>query len=300
MSGVRVWYDRSVKGIVPYIRLLRLPDQYIQFGAAIAAGLYTGEKNWWIFWWAIAATLISFATFIANELTDSDDVDRYSWNPLHVTAKEVNRVLAWGIAGISALAGLLLAAYVFLFWWAAALLAVGLAYSLEPLRLKRRVLLDGFAQLAVWWVIPFSAPIVRLAGEGIVSIGARDLVFGVTMVLLQWGLFLPYQLADFAADRKAGFKNTHVVLGMEKSLMLGRLLVILGVGMYVVFGYALRFMWSLPFAIAGIWAILQYGTWLRLRSVSQQSATMQRYIRVLKPVSQAMAVVFFIWWRAMS
>lgn len=300
MSSVRVWYDRRVKGIIPYIRLLRLQDQYIQFGAAIAAGLYTGEKAWWIFWWAIAATLISFAAFIANELTDGNDVDRYSWNPLHGAAKEINHVLAWGIAGVSGLAGLLLAAYVSLFWWAAAMLVVGLAYSLEPLRLKRRLLLDGLGQLVVWWVIPFSAPIVRLAAEGIVTIGVRDILFALTMVFLQWGLFLPYQLSDFEADRKAGFKNTHVVLGMEKSLMLGRFLVIVGVGLYIVLGYALRFTWSLPFAIASLWIISLYGRWLRLGSVSQQSAAMQHYVRTLKPVSQAMALVYLVWWRGMG
>lgn len=283
-----------------YLRLLRLPDQYIQFGAAIAAGLYTGASGWWILGWAIAATLISFTGFIANELTDRMDVDRYSWNTLHVGTKErLHPMIARGIAAVSALAGLTLAASLSLFWWAAVMLGLGLLYSLEPIRFKRRFILDGLGQLVVWWVIPFSAPIARLASEGMVTVGVWDILFALTMIFLQWGLFLPYQLADFEADRRAGFKNTHVVLGMEKSLMLGRFLVILGVGMYLVFGFALRFMWSAPFAVAGIWAIGRYGTWAKIPGVTQKSIAMQGYVRILKPVSQLMVPVFLIWWFAL-
>lgn len=278
---------------MPYVRLLRLPDQYIQFGAAIAAGLYTGEKSWWIFSWAIATTFISFSAFIANELTDRNDVDRYSWNPLHVR-QSVDSTIAWIIAVLCAVIGLFVASKLSLLWWAVGMLVLGLAYSLEPIRFKRRFLLDTMGQLVVWWAIPFIAPLFSMR-----TIGPPEFLFALTMAFLQWGLFLPYQLADFEADRKVGFTNTHVTLGMKRSLTLGRVCVIGGVFLYVLLGYYRQFLWSLPFAVAGAWMIGLYNGWLRLAIITKQTDAMQRYILRFKPVSQVMAIVYFLLWRTM-
>ena len=66
-----------------YLRLLRLPDQYIQFAAGIAAGMLLGSREPRILWWAVATIFLAIPAYMVNELVDRKDTDRYSWNPIH-------------------------------------------------------------------------------------------------------------------------------------------------------------------------------------------------------------------------
>src|SRR3989344_6844611 len=109
--------------MVKYFRLLRLQDQYIQAGFAIAVGAYLGTREWWIFLWAAACTCVSFVGFILNQLNDQRDVDRYSWNPVHLKASDRfdSRMVGTLIVGFGTV-GLWISWRIGLFWWSVAML----------------------------------------------------------------------------------------------------------------------------------------------------------------------------------
>jgi len=182
-----------------YLRLLRFQDQFIQFGSALFGGIFVGNRSWDILWWAVAVTLLSCATFIVNELADRQDSDRYSWNPVHTHAHDdvLNPFIVWTMFFVISVAGLWMGAVLGFLWWASALWIIGVLYSLEPIRFKRRFGLDIVAQLLVWWILPCVAVVWgRVPFELTISMV-------IIMSCINWSLFYPYQIADFEADRKA-------------------------------------------------------------------------------------------------
>ncbi len=92
-------------------------------------------------------------------------------------------------------------------------LALGAAYSLEPLRFKRRPVLDVLASAA---------------GNGILNTLAGWIAIGAP--LSEWAILLPYPLAvasvhlattiaDIEGDRSLGFRTSGVVLGAWKGVI---------------------------------------------------------------------------------
>lgn len=264
-----------------YLKLFRLQDQYIQFGCAVASGIYLHIKDWWIIWWAIATTFISITAFMINELTDSQDVDINSWNSIHLpkNLKFQNWVLAL-IFIIFSISGLYIAYLINLFWWGLVMYLIGISYSLKPIRLKGRLIIDIIAQLSIWWLIPFLAPISVLQDI------SSSATFTIILILLTWSIFYPYQLADFMADLKAGIKPTHIVLGMEKSLILGLLLGMIGVFLYLKINIFQNNPWTIVIALLAVMAIIFYLKWLKMKSLENQVQSMQIYVGRVKPLTQ--------------
>src|SRR3972149_11995710 len=119
-----------------YIRLLRLGDQYFQVGAVVAGGwLVRGSGEVW--WWLLATVLLSCPTFIVNELVDRGDVDRFSWNGVHVK-NEINLALAGLLFVTLSIAGLALAYFSGKFFWGLSMYVLAMMYSLPVGRLKAR------------------------------------------------------------------------------------------------------------------------------------------------------------------
>lgn len=273
-----------------YVRLLRLPDQYIQFGAAIGAGLAAGVREPWVLWWAIASTLLSITAFIINELTDRQDVDHYSWNRIHVKETLDMRVVAVLFLFFS-IFGLVLALYIGLIWWALVTYIIGVLYSLKPIRLKARFGWDIAAQLAVWWVIPVLAVFWK---AGFIPTGWPLLV--ATSPLF-WSIFFPYVLADFAADQKGGLRGTHIVLGMRGSLVLGLALGFVGILLYSVFKVWTLMSWTMLLVAIEGYVLIKYISWFRMSSTVAQTASMQQTVRLVKPITQLLApLIFILWW----
>lgn len=274
-----------------YLRLLRLPDQYIQAFSALAAGLYLGSRDWSIILWAVGTTFLSFSAFIVNEMTDQRDTDRHSWNPIHKLHKERwNMMVVWSLFAVCSLMGLVMSWYLGLFWWGAAAWMIGVLYSAKPVRLKGRVVFDVLAQLAIWWVIPFLAP-VWAAGDHV-----RGVVFTAILALIIWFGFYPYQIADLAADRKAGLANTHVVLGLRGSLLLGLILGIAGIALYLWFGLYRWAPWTVPPMIVPIIEMYFYIRWMREKRKSVAFASMQKAVAVFQRVGQLLLPYVIILW----
>lgn len=276
---------------VKYFKLLRLQDQYIQAGFAIAAGVYLRTHEWRIILWALACTFISFVGFILNQRNDQKDVDQYSWNPVHLKKNDTfdQRAIVLMIGAFSVL-GLWLSWLVGLFWWSVGTLSLAVAYSQEPIRFKRRFALDILAQLGVWFVIPFIAPL-----WGVVS-QSEIVLLVVAFVGVSWCIFYPYQLADFIADAKAGFCSTHIVLGMEKSMWLGVVLGVVGTVVYFGAGFYVTVWWALPIIGIGLTALWQYRSWVAMSSISEQTASMIRHIPKVKFFTQLLLPYILILW----
>lgn len=273
-----------------YVRLLRLQDQHFQFGFALAAGVYLRGQIAWMTAWAIATTLISVAAFISNEMTDKEDVDKYSWNKVHLSKTEVmdsrKVALIWwacSIGGVSIAYGL------DVFWPAVVMLLIGTAYSAKPVRLKGRVVVDVLAQLSVWFWIPFMAPVFYFG-----KVDSFFWSFILVISLLAWGFFYPYQLADFSADKRAGLRGTHVVLGQRLSLILGLITLVLGSSGYFAFGIFERQLWSVAFMVMGVVLFFHYLYWFR-QPEGRRERAMQRAIAYMKPASWLM-IPYIIWW----
>lgn len=263
-----------------YFRLIRLQDEHFQFGFALASGVYLSGQVSWVVKWAIATTLISFAAFVSNEMTDREDVDQYSWNKVHL--KKTDKVDPVKVAVLwwaCALSGLLLASELNAFWPAAAMLLIGTAYSMKPMRLKGRVVVDILAQLAVWFWIPFMVPVFYFG-----NVDASFWSFVLVISLIAWGFFYPYQLSDFSADKKAGLSGTHVVLGFTQSLFLGLLALVLGIAGYFILGIFQSQSWSVVFVLMGLILFVHYLYWFRL-AANQREKAMARAVAYVKPIS---------------
>lgn len=275
-----------------YLRLLRFQDQYLQFVCAVASGIYLQIKDWWILYWAIALTFLSFTAAIINELTDSKDCDKFSWNKSHINSTNSNltKTEIWSMFLIFSVIGLYLSFTVRLFLWGLIFYLIGLAYSLKPIRLKSRFVFDIVAQLSAWFVIPFLAPISLLGKT------SDTLPFLIVMLLLVWSIFYPYQLADFKADFIAGIKPTHIVLGMEKSLILGLLLGMIGVFLYLKLNIFQNNPWSIVIALLAAIAIIFYLKWLKMKSLDNQVHSMQFYVGQVKPLTQLLVPYLLVWY----
>lgn len=273
---------------------MRLQDQYIEFGAALAGGIILGIPNWQIVWWGIVFCILSVPAYIINELVDGRDTDKYSWNPHHVRVTGADVPTIWLLCGTISIIGLVLAYALGFFWWGFAIWGIGILYSVEPFRFKRRFFFDLFIQIAVWWLIPLLSIIW----------GAIPWELSVSLCIITGlmitGAGFPYQLADYSADRKCGLSNTHVSLGMNGSLQLGFWISVSGLSLAIVFGFLEWAAWTIPIMLLSAVVIWRYWYWLGLHTSSHQIESIRRYVRVVKPLSRYIVPFLFIYWRMLS
>ncbi len=277
-----------------YIRLLRLEDHYVMMGIIICAGIYFNVRNWWILLWAGAVLTIAFSALILNELVDREDVDRHSWNPIHVKSRERydHRIVAAMLIVFGSIS-LILSYAAGLFWWGISMYSLGMLYSLKPFRLKAYFGLDIITQLLAAIIIPFTA-----VGWKYSHIEDFWLLV-VTVSFICWGEFFPYQLADYLADKKAGLRGTHIVLGMNNSLVAGLLTTIIGVILFLGLGYHLIIPWADILLVIAAFVFIRYLRWLKMLTIAEQTASMQDYVRFVKPLTFFIIPYFLlIWWLA--
>lgn len=273
--------------MMKYLRLLRLEDQYLQFFIAIASGVFLRSRDNMIILWALAVTFFSFVAAIVNELTDQKDTDKHTWNPIHIkTEDRFTPLVICLMVVIFSVIGLILSYFTGLFWWGIAELVLGILYSLKPIRFKSKFGLDILAQACVFIIIPFIAPIA-LYHHGILPWG---LIF--TMTCLVIASAFPYQLADFSADLKAGLKGTHVVIGMKNSLLFGLSLSIAGLILFFIFSLDKSEPWLWALAGFTIYSLYRYLSWIKMSSLARQTASMQHFVKRVKPWSQLLVPYF--------
>ncbi|OGK09499.1 hypothetical protein A2767_03265 [Candidatus Roizmanbacteria bacterium RIFCSPHIGHO2_01_FULL_35_10] len=263
-----------------YIKLLRLQDQYPIIGSVLASSLVLNKFDYSFLYWVIGATCISKVTFIVNELVDRNDVDKNSWNPIHIGKVNLNSKIVSVIIFLFSLTGLFLVHLAGLFYIGLIMYIVGILYSLPPVRFKIHFALDVLAQLAVFFIIPGLA-LFRSEGQLIYGI-----YLSLPVALIIWGSLLPYQLADFEEDRKAGFHNTHTVLGFRNSLYLGLLFSLAGIVLFFKFKLHLIAPWSIILVFVSLYSIYKYIVWLRERKIKSIFLSIQKYVLFVKPISQ--------------
>ncbi len=274
-----------------FIRLLRLKHQYAVVGMTLATAILLKTHSLWIIFWILACLFLSISAAIINELVDSQDADKYTSNDVHI--KETDKFdmkTVWLIFGFFSLAGIFLSFLAGLFWFGIIIYVLGMLYSLKPIRLKGRFLLDNITQILAGLFIPVMGPIILLN---------KMLQFWpliLTFILLIWFCVFPYQLADFEADQKAGLRPTHVVIGMKLSLWLGMGLLTLGFLAYWKFGIIKIAWWSLIILPPAFYALYSYIRWLGMRSLPAQLASMRNYVRVAVPSSQLIVPYLLVIW----
>ena len=276
----------------PYVRILRLQDEFIQFGFAIAAGIFIHNRSWHIFFWALATTFLSMSAFILNEMTDRIDTDVHSWNPVHIRAAHdrLNTRIVEVLFVVISTIGLVMSFFLRLFWWGLIMYLVGVAYSLEPIRLKKRVVLDILAQLIVWFIVPFTAPVWGVADPNL------TIAIVVIISFISWSIFYPYQIADLTADKKAHLHSTHVLLGLRRSLQAGLALGVVGLVLYVLFGVYRWAIWSGPLPVLCAATVYLYVRWLRMGDGKRVQKALEQYVRAVKPLFHILVPYLLIVW----
>lgn len=263
-----------------YIKLLRLQDQYLTIGIILGSNLVLHKFYFLSIYWVFGATFISIVSFILNELVDRNDVDEKSWNPVHIGKINLNsKIVGVLIVGFS-IAGLYYSYLAGLFILGLAMYLIGVLYSLPPFRFKIRFAIDVIAQLLLGVILPGLGPFIL---EGKIIYG---LYLSLPIAFIIWGSVLPYQLADFEEDRKAGFHNTHIVLGFRNSLYFGLLFSLLGLIFFFIFKLQKIAPWSVILAIVGVYSVYKYVTWMRDSNFKSILLSMQKYVLLIKPISQ--------------
>ncbi len=271
--------------------MLRLQDQYLLISSVLAAGLYVKIPWSLLLSWLFANVLFSCTSFMLNELVDRQDVDKYSWNKIHIKKGEKfdNKIVITIFIVLSFL-GLYLAFISRLLWWGLGIYILELLYSLKPIRLKSRFFLDMLVQLLAWFIVPYLAPI-WLYGR---AFEILPKIFPAACIL--WALIFSYQLADYPGDVKGGLKGTHVVLGMKNSLILGLVLGLLGTVLFFVQKIYLVAPWAWLMVGIAIFDCVLYLRWLGMKTLDNQVKSMQTFVHILKSIGYLAVPYLLVWY----
>lgn len=165
----------------------------------------------------ISFLAIFFSSFLINELVDSYDTDKF--NPERdkaITKHGVPRNFTIAAFIFTSVVGIAILSWLHLFWAAVIGFSVLLTYSLPPIRIKSRPILDLIAVTVGFVVIPYLSYYL---------ISFQPITWQVLLVLLFFasGFFaidLVAEGADLIADKKAGLLTTAVMLGEKNNLLL--------------------------------------------------------------------------------
>ncbi len=272
-----------------YLRLMRLPDQYLVIGAGLALGIYLKTVEMWVLVWTLALIFLSIAAMLVNEITDGRDTDKLSWNPIHVKRSSYDPTTVYILIVMFSLIGLFLSWTLGFIWWAVLCLSLAIFYSLEPVRFKKHAVVDLISQIAAGWIIPIAGPLwnygeLNNAWLSIVSVS-----------LLSTAAFLPYQLADFETDTQSGIRGTHVLLGVKGTIWLIISLSVLGILLYFLSGAWQRMLWAAAFIPVNLYIIFKRSEWLS-DSYSVLRPKLIRYVKLVKPATQLFILVMLLMW----
>jgi len=268
------------KSISPYIKLLRLPDHYAHIGPPLAAAIIIKTPLGWLLPWILGAICIAIVIAIINELVDRHDTDRYSDNPIHIKNAKISIPQTLAMCVIFTILGFYFFYLSRLLPFALIIFIIGIIYSIPPFRLKGRPGLDILCQIGAGFILPFVAPF-SLANH--IPSFIYPFILSLSLIITA-GLF-PYQLADFAADQKAGLSCTHIVLGMKKSLIMGFLLTLIGIFIYIYFDIFTSAPWSVPIIFISFYILYKYYSWIPVRSQDAIHISLRNYVKTIRPVS---------------
>jgi 4-hydroxybenzoate polyprenyltransferase len=234
------------------------PAQTVFFGAIVAAGIVTGwkgaasldlvskilERPYWVnlcfAGLAIVAAVVAWqVSTIWNDLSDKDS-DRPNRSGRSLASGLVDPALLWNISlvliFVAVAISLLLSFEQALI--ISAIILMGAAYSLKPIRFKEHLLsplligLGTFLAFLYGYFTPFSVvggPVPYLTGAvSFPQLDADGLLIGMFMFL---GLVIGSMVTDidgYEEDRKAGVRTIYTSIGLEKGKRLVSALVLIG------------------------------------------------------------------------
>lgn len=103
-------------------------------------------------------------------------------------------------------------------------LLLGAGYSVEPVRFKRR----GLLQLICLWLIIFVGPMMLVAMFVSPQLPLATLGFAAAYGAFQMGVILVNTAEDYPEDLEAGIRNTIVALGLKRGIALAMALAVAG------------------------------------------------------------------------
>ena len=119
------------------------------------------------------------------------------------------------------------------------------------------------------------------------------------MSLVSWSIMFPYQLSDMTADIKAKLRNSHTVLGMQKSILVGAGFGVVGIASFVFSFNPATPRWSAFLIGLTIYALIKYRIWYHLPD-GKAEESMQNYVRVVKPITQVFFFYLVFAWFSMG
>lgn len=236
LTRVNVWLGDILLFILAFVLLAGPPLSMPPFP------LY--DPITWLHFALALSSLILLITFIfiQNQLGDLD-TDRLhpdkSRLPLAAGRFSTRRVLGLAVIFLLVSIGLALMVSVAFLTILALTVALGFLYSGPPLRLKGKPVVDlaviglAFGAMAVVtaWVVLSSQPQVPL----LLPVGAW---------LFYSGAHAVHTASDYAADHQAGLRTTAVVLGPQRAVRLGLILIAFGfLLLYSTVGYFTHLFW---------------------------------------------------------
>jgi 4-hydroxybenzoate polyprenyltransferase len=129
-------------------------------------------------------------------------------------------------------------------------LILGAAYSVKPIQLKGR----GLLQLFCLWIIIFVGPMLFVWLLLSATISIEIIIFAAAFGTLQMGIILVNTAEDYPEDKAANIKTTIVALGLQKGIKLAFALVAAGaIGVLITLSI---FFWQRNIGIFGTFFIL--------------------------------------------
>jgi homogentisate phytyltransferase/homogentisate geranylgeranyltransferase len=178
-----------------------------------------------LFWVMVAGACVNVAIVGVNQITDVE-IDRINKPHLPLAAGELSREAAWRIVAVAAVVAVLLALTQGLLELTAvaAALAVGAAYSLPPVRLKRRpvvasLCISGVRALAV--NLGMYGHFALAFGDG--SLRIPPAVWALTAFVLPFSFAIAVlkDVPDIEGDRRFRIATFTVRLGERRAARLG-------------------------------------------------------------------------------
>ena len=193
------------------------------------------------------------------------------------------------LSAVGALAFTLHVAWMTSRWLLPPMMAVGLllaaAYSVEPLRLKKR----GLWQLAFYWLGLFVAPMV-FAACLFTQIPSLDVILvAVAFGCVQTGVLLVNTAEDYPEDLEMNVSTVIVHLGLRRGVQWGAVLALSGALLLLTAfvslqvsrqGWSVAVFWHAPLAVALVYCVVNVGC--LSREIQRPNLTESRAIEIVK------------------
>ncbi len=202
----------------PYLKLLRIKGWHAYLGIAILGFVvvqgFVGQLVDIIIFFLMISTYLGFS-FAINDCFDmhEDALNNLRRNPVATKEIEQKKAILFSIS--LALAGLFLSMWfgLMIFIYQLTLTVLAYIYSVPPLRLKTRYLLDILSHGFFFGVLILLFPVFVFGTITDVIILLTISFFLLSILIQLWNHIL-----DYEGDMKAMLRTTVCVLGLEKSM----------------------------------------------------------------------------------